>query len=202
MAIIEIFGVLLGFIYLFLEYRAHQSMWLVSMVMALVYIVVYFKTGLFAYMTIYGLYFWMSLYGAYRWKRLQKRELTPLSEDEIVTAEGENWLYFMPKNYWIWVILFSILMSVGFYYSVGAISGEAPNPFDSIIGGMSLVAMGMLTQKWVEQWILLIIVNAISIVLFWQTALYYTLLLHGVYFIISFFGYLRWCRVAKAGEPQ
>ena len=65
---LEIFGTIVGLIYLWLEYRASIYLWIAGIVMPAIYIFVYYKAGLYAdfginiyYLiaAIYGWFFWM-----------------------------------------------------------------------------------------------------------------------------------------------
>ena len=63
---VEILGVIIGFIYLWLEYKASIYLWLTSIIMPAIYLFVYFDAGLYAdvainiYYLIIGVYGWMS----------------------------------------------------------------------------------------------------------------------------------------------
>ena len=65
---LEIFGTLVGLVYLWLEYRASIYLWIAGVVMPAIYIFVYYKAGLYAdfginiyYLiaAVYGWFFWM-----------------------------------------------------------------------------------------------------------------------------------------------
>ena len=65
---LEIFGTIVGLVYLWLEYRASIYLWIAGIVMPAIYIFVYYKAGLYAdfginiyYLiaAIYGWFFWM-----------------------------------------------------------------------------------------------------------------------------------------------
>ena len=65
---LEIFGTIVGLVYLWLEYRASIYLWIAGIVMPAIYIFVYYKAGLYAdfginiyYLiaAIYGWVFWM-----------------------------------------------------------------------------------------------------------------------------------------------
>ena len=51
--VIEIIGAVIGLVYLYCEYKAHISLWIVGIVMAVFYIYIYFRSGLFANAGIY-----------------------------------------------------------------------------------------------------------------------------------------------------
>ena len=59
---LEIFGTIVGLVYLWLEYRASIYLWIAGIVMPAIYIFVYYKAGLYADfgINIY-LFFWYLL---------------------------------------------------------------------------------------------------------------------------------------------
>ena len=68
MNFLEIFGTIVGLVYLWLEYRASIYLWIAGIIMPAIYIFVYYKAGLYAdfginiyYLiaAIYGWFFWM-----------------------------------------------------------------------------------------------------------------------------------------------
>ena len=64
---LEIFGVVFGFLYLFLEFRKSNLMWIVGLGMALVYAIVYCQQGVYAYMCFQIYYILVSVYGFLQW---------------------------------------------------------------------------------------------------------------------------------------
>lgn len=60
---LEVFGTLVGLVYLWLEYRASIYLWLACIVMPAVYLVVYYQAGLYADFGINVYYLLASVYG-------------------------------------------------------------------------------------------------------------------------------------------
>ena len=68
---------------------------------------------------------------------------------------------------------------------------------DTFITTLSIIAMWMLAQRYVEQWLLLIGVNIVSVCIYFGQDLYPTSIMYLVYSIVSVFGYIRWRNLAK-----
>ena len=60
---LEIFGTLVGLVYLWLEYRASIYLWIAGVVMPAIYIFVYYKAGLYADFGINIYYLIAAVYG-------------------------------------------------------------------------------------------------------------------------------------------
>ena len=75
---------------------------------------------------------------------------------------------------------------------------DSPVPgWDAFITSLSIIATWMLARKIYEHWYLWIIVNAVAAVLFLSRGLYPTVVLYGVYFVMSFIGLKEWRKTIK-----
>lgn len=76
---LEIFGTIVGLVYLWLEYRASIYLWIAGIVMPAIYIFVYYKAGLYADFGINIYYLIAAIYGWFFWMwghRKKKGQLT------------------------------------------------------------------------------------------------------------------------------
>jgi nicotinamide mononucleotide transporter len=70
---------------------------------------------------------------------------------------------------------------------------DSPVPYgDSFTTSLSILAMWMLAHKYIEQWLLWIVVNIVSTGLYFWKGLDTTAVLFIVYSIIPVFGYFKW----------
>ena len=67
--LLQIAGVLLGLLYLWLEYRADIRLWIVGLVMPLIHGALYYKSGLYADCSMQAYYVLAGLYGWLVWRR-------------------------------------------------------------------------------------------------------------------------------------
>ena len=179
MEYIEIAGAVIGLLYLYLEYRASVYLWPVGVIMPLFYIYIFFVSRFYADMGIYIYYLFASIYGWIRWNKSASQE-----QGLAITH--------MPFRYWsIALLALSILFAVIAWILIRFT--DSPVPFgDSFTTALSIVAMWMLANKYIEQWGLWIGVNVVSCVLYAWKGLYPTALLFVVYSIVPIFGYIKW----------
>lgn len=71
--ILQLAGVLLGLLYLWLEYRADIRLWVVGLVMPLVHGTLYFESGLYADASMQVYYVLAGLYGWAVWSKARRR---------------------------------------------------------------------------------------------------------------------------------
>ena len=75
---------------------------------------------------------------------------------------------------------------------------DSPVPgLDSFLTSLSIVATWMLARKIYEHWLLWIVVNSVSAVLFLTKGLYPTVILYVVYGIMSFAGLAAWKKTIR-----
>lgn len=76
---------------------------------------------------------------------------------------------------------------------------DNPAPYvDSSLLVWSLVAQWMTARKWIENWIVWIVINTISMPLYISRALWITAVLYFVLWVLAFQGYREWRRTLVA----
>lgn len=174
---IEIAGTLLGFLYLYYELRASRWMFPVGILMSALYVGIFFVGKFYAFALI-NIYF--TLMQAYAWWRWD-------------TAGKEQPLQHAPASIWTPLISITVIIFLILWKILSLLPNQSEVAWgDSLITTLSVVALWMLSHKFVEQWILLIVANAFSVGLFFHQHLYPTAFLYLIYLIASFVGYNAW----------
>lgn len=190
---LEILGTLVGLIYLWLEYRASIWLWVANVVMPAIYVVVYYQAGLYADFGINIYYLLVSVYGIlYWWKGRQGGDVQSSKEVQelaISHTPGQMWARLGIISLVLFLLIAFILIS----------STDSTVPWlDSFTTALSIVAMWMLARKYVEQWLVWIVVDAVSAGLYIYKELYFTAGLYALYTVIAYFGYVEWKRLMKS----
>lgn len=184
---LEILGTVFGLLYLWLEYKASIHLWIVGIIMPAIYIFVYYEAGLYADFGINIYYLVVAVYGYIGWKYGfgKKKEAVELPISRVPLKVD------MPL-----VIVFAVLWWLIYYVLANFTNSNVP-VWDSFTNALSIVAMWMLARKYVEQWLLWIVVDAVSCGLYVYKDLYFTSGLYGLYAIIAIFGYRSWLKRMK-----
>ena len=194
--LLEIFGVVFGFIYLYLEIVQKKGMWLVGFLMAAVYAVVYWQQEVYASMCFQIYYVLVSIYGFLQWgKDKLKAGAGEASLQGVTESETSQIIYRkMPLK----VLLLSVLIYaavVSFMVLVLGKYTDDPMPFaDSSITVVSAIATFWLSKSYREQWLAWLVVNTFTVVMCLRIGLYPTALLYFVNAVASVYGYLHWKR--------
>lgn len=181
--ILEILGFLTGLLYLYYEYHASTKMWIVGIIMPMISLWVYFNSGLYADFAINIYYLVMAVYGYLAWtfnfKKKEKAEL-PITR-------------MPPKQYLPVALVLAAIYAVLAWWLVNLTDSNVPY-YDAFTTALSIVGTWMLARKYIEQWIVWIIVDAVCVGLFIYKGIYFYATLYLIYTVIAFFGYRKWRR--------
>ena len=180
--ILQIVGVALGLLYLWLEYRANTWLWIVGMLMPCVHCVLYYKSGLYADCAMQGYYILAGLYGLIAWLIGHK------SKDKPLRISHTPLRLIAPL-----AAIYGVLHIIIYYVLVRFTDSTVPF-WDSMTTAMSMVAMWLLSRKYLEQWLVWCVVDAITVGLYIYKGIPFTAGLYTLYTTLAVVGYLRWKR--------
>jgi nicotinamide mononucleotide transporter len=155
------------------------------------YAVLFYHERLYADMCLQAIYITLAIYGWYQWlhggeaKSERKVSNAPVRVMAIAFAIGA---------------VSSVILGFTFRYAT-----NAALPFlDSTLTSYSLVAQWMLTRKYLENWIVWIVVDVVYVGMFIFKHLYMTAGLYVVFIASCTWGYIQWKKsrevVVAAGE--
>lgn len=183
---IEILGALFGLLYLYYEYKADMKMWPTGIFMSSFYIFVFVHAKFYAFAGINLYYIIVGAYGWIKWNKSSKS----ISSVDFSLMHTPTRLYI-----YIFISIFVIFCLIAYILSIFTDSQVVYG--DSFVTTLSIVAMWMLAHKYIEQWLLLIVLNIVSTFLYLYQDLYPTSIMYFIYAIVSIFGYIRWRKLAN-----
>ena len=177
---IEITGALLGVLYIFFSVRQNILTWPVGLLSSVFYIFVFLKSGFYAYMSLQVYYVIISIYGWFYWLK-GSRDGDDTKKVKKVTNRLTVLLVFIA------MILYGTILLILLKFT------DSPVPFiDSLISALSIVATWMLSRKILENWLVWIFVDVVSIGLFILRDLWPTAILYMIYAIFAISGFMKW----------
>ena len=188
--ILELFGTVIGIIYLWLEYRASIYLWIAGIIMPAIYIFIYYDAGLYADCGINIYYLLIALYGWIAWKsgfRLWGKN----------EKSGELPISHTPKYIWPRIATAYIAAQLFITWILIEYTDSTVPIADSFTTALSIVGMWMLARKYIEQWWVWCIVDVASSALYIHKELYFTATLYAFYAIIAIFGYRKWKKMMQ-----
>jgi len=177
---IEIAGVLLSLIYLYLSIKQKLSLWIFGFLSSALYIIVFFQTKFYADMSLQFYYLVISIYGWLNWK-YGKHD----SDDELPATKISHRLIFQ-------LALFSLVIYFLYYLILAKFTDSTIPKADSLVGMLSVIGTWMLARKLIENWLVWIVADGIATGLFFYKGLYLTSALFLIYTIMAVVGYRQW----------
>ncbi len=176
---LEIFTTVLGLIYLYFEYRASIWLWLLGIVMPAIDVYLFATNSLYAYAGISLLFSLIAIYGVFSWKYGGENRV----EREISLIKKKVALLYMALLMVVCAAVYVILVR----YT------DSTVPFlDSFTTAASFIGVIALAYKYVEQWLVWILVDIISVILFIEQGLPFRACLYGFYVLVAIQGYRKW----------
>jgi nicotinamide mononucleotide transporter len=179
---VEVLAALVSFAYVILTIKEIIWLWLFGILSAALYAWVYGHAGIYAGMALQGYYAVISIYGWYHWTARGKEPDTD-EKLPVIRANGRLLIILIA----IWILLWGVIGLLLKQFTDSTI------PFsDAFTASGGIVATWMLARKILEQWLFWIIIDCVSIgIYFWQE-LYATTILFFVYSIMAVLGYRQW----------
>ncbi len=184
--ILQIVGVALGLLYLWLEYRADIRLWVVGLIMPLVHGSLYYTSGLYADSAMQLYYVAAGLYGWAVWALAGRRGRK--SADKDLNIGHTPW-----RTAAALVAVYAVAHAA-IYWFLTALTDSTVPFWDSMTTAMSMVAMWMLSRKYIEQWLVWLVVDLITVGLYLYKGIPLTAGLYLIYSALAVAGYVRWKR--------
>ena len=188
---LDIFTTILGLLYIWLEYRASIWLWLVGVVMPALDVVLYWRHGLYGDAGMACYYTLAAVYGFLFWRfRRTRKSHEPLP------------IVYMPREKYLPVAVFFFLAWAATYYILVTWTNSTVPVLDSFTNAMSFVALWALARKYLEQWVLWIVVDVVCCMLYIHKGIPFKAFLYGLYIFIAVAGYFKWRSQAKRVKPK
>jgi len=186
---LEVLGVVFSLLYLVFSIRQNILLWPLGIISALLYMAVFYQSKFYADMGLNGYYVVISIYGWILWGK------------GSASGDPELRVSRLGKRHAL-VLLVITAVAFGGIGSLLDRFTDSPVPYwDAFTTALSFTATWLLARKILENWILWIVVDAVSMGLYLYRGLYPTLLLFAIYTTMAVIGYLNWTRSFKTDLP-
>ena len=181
--IIESIAVLFSILYVVLAVKENIWCWGAALISVSLYIYICFSAQLYPETGLQVFYFIMAIIGYYMWNKENKEEIKEWSEIKhlLIILSGAILTFFM-----------------GFYFSTYT-NSKMPI-IDSFTTVFSIIATYMVIKKVLGNWLYWIVIDAVSVYLYFNRDLHLTSLLFIAYTIIAIFGYFSWMKKMKIND--
>ena len=189
---IDMAGLVLGLIYLLLEYKASIWLWLAGVIMPIVHGYLYWERGLYADFGMEIYYVFAAIYGYVLWHWHSRRGGGDKKAEKAVSR--------FPLRLVLPVALIGLALWALIYWILVRFTDSSVPLCDSFTTALSMVAMWALAQKYAEQWLLWFVVDAVCVVLYVYKQIPFTAALYAFYTVIALLGYRKWLRMIPSTD--
>ncbi|HPW98783.1 MAG TPA: nicotinamide riboside transporter PnuC [Flavobacterium sp.] len=184
--ILEITAVLFGLLSVWYAKKNNVLVFPTGLISTMIYVYLLWKWSLLGDMIINGYYAIMSIYGWYHWTRKKEDVVEfPIS----ITTKKEH--------VWSWILFVAAMLFVIFVYNYFDKFTSWTAYIDTLTTGIFFAAMWLMAKRKIENWILWIIGDIISIPLYFYKGYTFTSIQYIIFTIIAIYGYLEWKRILQ-----
>jgi nicotinamide mononucleotide transporter len=188
---VEIIAAVLAVVYLLLAIRQQLACWAAAFVSSCLYVWVMFGAHLYMESVLNAFYAAMAVYGYWQWSRGLGGQALEVSRWSVSRhAVG---------------LLMVVAMSMVSSYFLRRFTPAAWPFVDSMVAWASVFATFLVARKVYENWHWWLVIDSVSLWLYFTRGLYLTMLLFGLYLMMIVIGMREWRRssqtVAHAAQP-
>ena len=189
--VLEITAVIFGLLSVWYAKKDNILVFPTGLINTALYVFLLWKWSLLGDMMINGYYFVMSIYGWYHWTRKKGDDVAyPIAR--ISSQE---------KKLSVIIFLLTVIFVVVIYLIFNKFTTWM-SYVDTFITGIFFVGMWLMAKRKIENWILWIIGNIISVPLYFAKGYTFTSFQYIIFTIIAIFGYIEWKKTLNSSPQQ
>lgn len=179
----EPIATLTALVYVYLASKANRFCFIFGLISSLILIYIcydsklYFDTGINAY------YVLMSFYGWFAWKKK--------------TNEKQLTIQRIPRSIFTGAILLGAVLSFFLALLVDRFSDPQLPYIDAFTTVFALFATWMVIKKYIENWLVWIVVDSIAAGMYFYKELYFIGILYIIYTLMAVYGYIKWKQIIQ-----
>lgn len=175
---LEILAVISGLAYVVLASKGNKWCFLFGLISSVIYVYITFIYHLYFDTSINIYYIIMSFIGWYEWSNKQEKS------DLVINTTAKNKL--------ITGILSSAVVCIILAFFVDRFSDAELAYADAFTTVFAIYATWMTVKRYIENWIIWIVVDLVASFMYFYKELYFTSLLFIIYTVIAIVGYFKW----------
>lgn len=173
---IELIAVVFSFLSVFFAIKKNILTWSFGIIGIISYLLIFVELKMPGQIFLQAVFLIQALYGWYMWNK-------PKEEKLIQSLDDPN-IFF----------LVAVITSISFSF----ILPNSKHPgIDAISTVFSVFANFFLANKVIQTWFYWMIVNISLMILFYIESMYLSVILYGVFLVMSIFGYISWRKDLK-----
>ncbi|OYU12678.1 MAG: transporter [Comamonadaceae bacterium PBBC1] len=189
MSATELIGFVLGLMMVLCSIRELHWSWPLAILSSLLYFLVFKDSLLYGEAGLQIVFAALSLWGWWQWLR-KGADAQPALVIQRLSTRG-----------WLWLVLVSGLLWPTLALLLQHFTDSDVAWWDALPTALSLVGQALLGRKYIENWLVWMVVNIISVALFAHKGLWLTCVLYALFTLMSVWGWRVWQARLKAAHP-
>jgi nicotinamide mononucleotide transporter len=194
MDMMEIFTLVTGVIYIILEIRQKNLMWLVGVLTSVAAMWVFFRQGLYASFALNTYYLVTSFIGLWQWSRDKKKLV---SEGDRIHLNRLTVKTVAVSAVVMVLGTFGLVELMQWLNSAGILQENPMSYLDSAATILSAIATWWLVRSYIQQWWLWIVADLMSTILCASQGMWWMTALYAAYTLSAVYGWAHWHRNGK-----
>ncbi|MBR5809863.1 MAG: nicotinamide mononucleotide transporter [Bacteroidales bacterium] len=190
----EIFTLVTGVIYIILEIRQKNLMWLVGVLTSVAAMWVFFRQGLYASFALNTYYLVTSFIGLWQWSRDKKKLVSDGDRIHLNRLTAKT----VAVSAVVMVLgTFGLVELMQWLNSAGILQENPMSYLDSAATILSAIATWWLVRSYIQQWWLWIVADLMSTILCASQGMWWMTALYAAYTLSAVYGWAHWHRNGK-----
>ncbi|CDH33554.1 nicotinamide riboside transporter PnuC [Xenorhabdus bovienii] len=206
---IEAVGTIAGLLCIWLASQEKIINYLFGLINVSLFAVIFFQIQLYASLLLQIFFFAANIYGWYAWSRVNEQKqmelkIRWLNPKQTITVAAVSIFAILVMMFnidqifgYMAKIVVLALQGMGFNIAMPALEPDAFPFWDSVMTVLSIVAMVLMTRKHVENWLVWVIINVISVVIYFYQGVLAMSLQYIILTGIALNGARLWIKAAK-----
>lgn len=179
-SLLEFIAAMLGVVSVWLIVRRNIWGFPIGIIMVCLYAVVFYSARFYSDMALQIIYVVLQIHGWYEWSRSDEGQEQKITVKRLGTRR------------WLNTVALQIFGSVLMGYCMWRFTNASLPWLDAVTTTMSLLAQWWMNKKYLECWLLWIIVNIIYLFQYSIKGLYFTTALYSIFLVLAIIGLRTW----------
>ena len=206
---IEAVGTVAGLLCIWLASLEKIVNYLFGLINVTLFAIIFFQIQLYASLLLQLFFFAANLYGWYAWSRQTSQNEAELQIRWLPLPKAMSWLaacvvaialmtlYIDPVFAVLTRVAVNVMQGIGMNVVMPTLQPDAFPFWDSSMMVLSIAAMVLMTRKYVENWLLWVVINVISVAIFALQGVYAMALEYLILTFIALNGSRMWMNSAR-----
>lgn len=206
---IEAIGTLFGLLCIWYASKEKIITYLFGLINVTLFAVIFFQIQLYASLLLQLFFFGANIYGWHAWSRQMQNHQAELQVRWLPLPKALGWVVasvagialmtFNIDGVFVWLTQFAVavMQTLGLSVQMPELQPDAFPFWDSAMMVFSIVAMILMTRKYVENWLLWVVIDVISAAIFAYQGVYAMALEYVILTLIALNGSWLWIKSAS-----